>query len=68
MIPFFTKHYSLGLLVGMGFGLFFAGLLMDAGVITGDGPKRIMSGFGLLAIVVGGILYAKSLRKPGGTG
>jgi hypothetical protein len=68
MIPFFTKHYSLGLLVGTGFGLFTAGLLIDSGVITGDGPKRIMSGVGLLAIVVGGILYARSLRKPGGKG
>lgn len=64
MIPFFTKHYSLGLLVGAGFGLFLAGLLFDAGLITNDGSRRVMSGIGLLALIVGGILYTLSLRNP----
>ena len=64
MIPFFSKHYSLGLLVGTGFGLFLAGLLVEAGVIMDDGSRRIMSGVGMLAVVVGGFLYAASLRKP----
>lgn len=31
MIPYLTKHYALGLLVGVGFGLFLAYLLADAG-------------------------------------
>ena len=68
MIPFFTKHYALGLLVGTGFGLFLAGLLVEAGVIADDGSRRVMSGVGLLALVVGGILYAMSLRKPTANG
>lgn len=68
MTPFFTRHYSLGLLVGTGFGLFLAGIFIESGLIIGDGPGRIMRGVGLVAIVVGGIAYATSLRKPGANG
>ena len=64
MIPFFTKHYALGLLVGTGFGLFLAGLLVEGQVVTDDSSRRVMSGAGLLALVVGGIMYAMSLRRP----
>lgn len=68
MKPIITKHYGLGLLVGTGFGLFLASILIDSGVVTGDGPRRLMSGVGVVAMMVGGFLYALSLRKPPANG
>lgn len=63
MKPIITKHYGLGLLVGTGFGLFLAAILIDSDVIT-KGSHRLMSGVGIVAMMVGGILYSMSLRKP----
>ncbi|MGL4551938.1 MAG: hypothetical protein ACRC33_12235 [Gemmataceae bacterium] len=64
MKPIITTHYALGLLVGTGFGLFLASMLIESRVVTDDGSRRLMSGVGLLGMIVGGILYGLSLRKP----
>ena len=64
MIPIITKHYGIGLISGIGFGLFLASMLIDSGVVTDDGTRRLMGGGGVVAMMVGGILYALSLRKP----
>ena len=68
MTPIITKHYGLGLLVGVGFGLFLASILIDSGVITDDASRRLMGGVGLVGMIVGGILYGMSLRKPTANG
>jgi prolipoprotein diacylglyceryltransferase len=66
--PIITKHYGLGLLVGIGFGLFLANILIDSGVITDNGSRRLMGGVGLVGMIIGGILYGMSLRKPPANG
>jgi prolipoprotein diacylglyceryltransferase len=66
--PIITKHYGLGLLVGVGFGLFLASILIDSGVITDDGSRRLMGGVGLVGMIIGGILYGMSLREPPANG
>jgi hypothetical protein len=64
VMPILTKHYALGLLVGTGFGLFLAYLLAEAGVVTDAGSRRLLgAGVGLVAIMVGGTLYALDVRK-----
>lgn len=62
--PKFTKHYALGLLVGTGFGLFLAYLLVDSGLVVDAGSRRMLgAGVGMIAMIVGGTLYALDLRK-----
>ncbi len=64
MKPIITKHYGLGLIVGIGFGLFLSKILIESGVVTDDASRRFMGVGGVVAMMVGGILYALSLRKP----
>ena len=65
MIPIFTKHYTLGLIVGTGFGLFLAYLLADSGIVVDAGSRRFLgAGVGLTAMIIGGFLYGMDLRKP----
>ena len=68
MKPIITAHYGFGMTGGIGFGLFLAGILIESGIVTDDGSRRLMSGVGLVGMLVGGILYAVSLRKKSTTG
>jgi membrane protein DedA with SNARE-associated domain len=61
MGTWFTKHYALGLLVGVGIGLFVAGMLIPA---DDRDSLWLLLPVGLLAAVVGGGLYALDRRKP----
>lgn len=61
--PRFTKHYALGLMVGTGFGLFLAGVLADSGVGTDPSTRRLVGLAGIIAIMIGGFLYAVDLRR-----
>ena len=64
MTPLITQHHGIGQFVGIGFGLFRASVLIDSGVITDDGSRRVANGIGLVAMIVGGVLYTLSVRKP----
>lgn len=60
MGAWFTKHYALGLLVGIGIGLFVAGMLIRA---DDRDWFWLLVPVGLLAAVVGGGFYALDRRK-----
>jgi|GEM_PF-5633016 len=63
MIPIITRHYGYGLVVGIGFGLFLAKILFESGIVTDQGGRNLMGLAGMLGMMVGGTLYAMSLRK-----
>jgi hypothetical protein len=48
--------------------LFLASMLIESRVVTDDGSRRLMSGVGLVGVIVGGILYGMSLRKSSTVG
>ena len=60
------KHYSLGLLVGVGAGLFLGMLFIEAGITSAgeSGTRRVIAAIGMIAVAVGGILHAKDSGKP----
>lgn len=63
MIPIITRHYGYGLVVGIGFGLFLAKILIESGIVADQGGRSLMGLAGILGMMVGGTLYALSLRK-----
>ncbi len=62
MIPKFTKHYTLGLIVGMGLGFFLSGLLVESGVGFDASSRRLLGAIGMVAVVIGGLMYWRDLR------
>jgi hypothetical protein len=61
--PYITKHYGIGLLVGIGIGLFVAGMLARSG---DSGMIKLLVPVGLVLAITGGVVYTLDVRKPRG--
>lgn len=59
----FTRHYTLGLIGGIGFGLFLALSLFGEEFVSNALPRKLIGVAGLVAALVAQFLYVREMKR-----